>query len=360
MGTAFLHVFHQEAVRKLVDDGAALDCGGIFRLTDFRRIFYFRLFLQVIAVQVIGQDAGDHHHEWDDELEERGEHNAHLTFRQGFGSQRTLHDVLVEAPVKEVGNPQAQAKSRPRDFRIIRRTDHVQLAAHGIYTAGRVTGVQLKKARHPMPEAVRRIPQGGNRRAGIGGGGLNQMVRVCAAELRQGKIGYHAAAHNQGGAPEQVRPGAGFQPAHEHVYRGAEGNDNAADGDVAEVNAHGRVSREEHGDHLGAGVNHARSRHAYQNQQRGNGHQGTGQRVIPVFQEFGNRIYAAFQQLGKETEGYNHQRDCGQPFIPGDGHAHPVGRFAGHPHKLFRGNVGGNQGETHQPPGQTAAGKEIV
>ena len=28
-----------------------------------------------------------------------------------------------------------------------------------------------------------------NRRAGIGGGGLNQMVRVCAAELRQGKIG---------------------------------------------------------------------------------------------------------------------------------------------------------------------------
>ena len=55
-----------------------------------------------------------------------------------------------------------------------------------------------------------------------------------------------------------------------------------------------------------------------------------------------------------------HQRDSGQPFIPGNGHAHPVGRFSGHPHKLFRGNVGGNQGETHQPPGQTAAGKEIV
>ena len=141
VGTAFFHVFHQEAVRKLVDDGTALDGLGIFRLADFRRILHFGLFLQIIAVQVVGQDAGNHHYKRDDELEERGEHNAHLAFRQGLGSQRTLHDVLVQAPVEEVGNPETQAKGRPRDFRIVSRTDHVELAAHGIHAAGRIAGV---------------------------------------------------------------------------------------------------------------------------------------------------------------------------------------------------------------------------
>ena len=236
----------------------------------------------------------------------------------------------------------------------------MELAAHGIHAAGRIAGVEFKEARHPVPEAVRGISQGSDRCAGIGGGGLHQMVRVRTAQRHQGKICHHAAAYNQGSAPEQVRPGAGFQTAHEHVYRSTEGNDDAAHGDVAEVNAHGSVPRKEHGDNLGAGVNHARSRHAHQNQQRSNGHQGTRQRIIAVFQEFGNGVYTALQQLGKEAEGHDYQRDGGQPFIPRDRHANPVGGLAGHPHKLFRGNVGGDQGETHQPPGQAAAGQEVV
>ena len=360
VGAAGFHVFYQEAVRDPVNDRTPLDDGGILRLVDLLLILYFRLFPQIIAVQIVGQNAGYHYHERDDQFEESGEHDAHLAFRQGLGSERTLHDVLVEAPVKKVGNPQAQAKGRPRDFGIVRRTDHMQLAAHSVHAAGRIPGIKFKETRYPVPEAVGRIPQGSHRSPGIGGCGLHQVIRICSAQGHQGKIGHYAAAYNQGGAPEQVRPGTGLQTAHEYIHGTAECDDDAADGNIAKVDTHGAVAGKEYGNHLGPGVNNAGGRHAHQNQERSNSHQGTCRSIIALFQEFRNGIHPAFQQFGKETESHDHQRNGGQPFITGNRHAHPVGGLAGHAHKLLRGNIGGNQGKADEPPGQAAAGQEIV
>ena len=126
------------------------------------------------------------------------------------------------------------------------------------------------------------------------------------------------------------------------------------------VDAHSGVPGKEYGNHLGPGINDAGGRHAHQNKQRGNSHQGTRRSIIALFQEFRNGVHTAFQQFGKEAESHDHQRNGGQPFIPGNRHAHPVGGLAGHAHELFRGNVGGNQRKADEPPGQAAAGQEIV
>src|SRR5690606_4478759 len=65
----------------------------------------------------------------DDELQTRGKHDALLSLSERLRAERTLHDVLVEAPVEEIRYPEPDDKRGPRNGRIIRRTDHVQLPA---------------------------------------------------------------------------------------------------------------------------------------------------------------------------------------------------------------------------------------
>ena len=55
----------------------------------------------------VGGDAGNHHDQRNEQLQETGEHHALLGFVQALGGQRALGDVLVEPPVAQVGDPHA-------------------------------------------------------------------------------------------------------------------------------------------------------------------------------------------------------------------------------------------------------------
>ena len=68
--------------------------------------------------QVEGHDAGEDDDERDDELQGGGEHDAFLALGERFRAERPLGDVLVEAPVEEVRDPQADDQRRPRDGRV--------------------------------------------------------------------------------------------------------------------------------------------------------------------------------------------------------------------------------------------------
>ena len=60
---------------------------------------------EIMAVEVKTQNPGNHDDEGNDKLQGGCENNSLLSLRQGFGSEGSLHDVLVEAPVKEIRDP---------------------------------------------------------------------------------------------------------------------------------------------------------------------------------------------------------------------------------------------------------------
>jgi len=68
----------------------------------------------------------------------------------------------------------------------------------------------------------------------------------------------------------------------------------------------------------------------------------------------------ALQKRRNEEEGNDDERDGGHPLIAGDRHPQPVRRLAAHADELLGRDVGRDQRETDQPPGQTAAGEEVI
>ncbi len=65
------------------------------------------------------------------------------------------------------------------------------------------------------------------------------------------------------------------------------------------------------------------------------------------------------RNLGQKDKGHHDQSDGGHPFIARDGQADVVGRLPRHADELLGGNVGGDEGETDQPPAQAASGEEV-
>ena len=229
----------------------------------------------------------------------------------------------------------------------------MQLAADTVGGTFHITGVQV----HHAAQTVAELGTGGSqslsgsvgRGSGSGHHALRQG-RVCT-QGHDGKVGHHTAAHDKGSTPDKVGPGAGLQTTHIHVHRGSTGNDKAA-------GRHGKVKV--HGNHAGTGVNHSGGGHTHQNQQVHESHDNAGHTIVAFLQELGNGEHAALQQHGQEGEGHNHQNDGGKPFIASDSQTQPVGGLTAHTHELLRGNVGSQQGETHEPPAQATAGQEVV
>ena len=60
----------------------------------------------------VGHNARNDHDERDEQLEEGRESQALLRFGQRFGGKCPLDDVLVEAPIVEVGDPQSTNQHR--------------------------------------------------------------------------------------------------------------------------------------------------------------------------------------------------------------------------------------------------------
>ena len=61
---------------------------------------------------VVGADAGEHHDERDQDLEESGEHESLLGIVDALCGESFLDDVLVESPVAQVGQPYAADDGR--------------------------------------------------------------------------------------------------------------------------------------------------------------------------------------------------------------------------------------------------------
>jgi len=85
-----------------------LGCGWVGdRLLIDRQMFVGTLF-HIRAVEVERDDAGNDDDKRNDQLESRGKHQTLLAFREGGGTKDALGDVLVEAPVVEVRDPDAE------------------------------------------------------------------------------------------------------------------------------------------------------------------------------------------------------------------------------------------------------------
>jgi hypothetical protein len=197
------------------------------------------------------------------------------------------------------------------------------------------------------------------RDARVGGRG-REGGRIRLAQGMHGVVHHDPAADNQGGALKQVGPRAGLQSAREDVDGGRDADNPAGDREVAQVETEQRLALEVHADDLRAGVDDGGRGHADENDHGADGHDGAGEDVVAVFEKLGDRVDAALEEGGQEYERDENQRDGGHPLVTGDGHAQPVGRLAAHADELLRGDVGGDEREADQPPGQAPAGEKVV
>jgi hypothetical protein len=85
-----------------------------------------------------------------------------------------------------------------------------------------------------------------------------------------------------------------------------------------------------------------------------------GGAVVAVLEELGHGVDADLEELGQQPEGDDDQRDGGHPLVAGDGEADGGERAAGHADEVLGGDVGGDQREADEPPGQLAAREEVV
>ena len=86
-----------------------------------------------------GGDARHHDQQRDQELEEGGQHDALLGFVDVLGGEAALDDVLVEAPVAEVGHPHAAEDHRQARQVLVERIvgveDHVEVVVRHLVRA---------------------------------------------------------------------------------------------------------------------------------------------------------------------------------------------------------------------------------
>ena len=109
---------------------------GDRQFNDDRALFGGTAFFEGRPVMLIAQQKGRDARENDDdghqELQEGRENDAFLSFPEALGRQRSLDDVLIEAPVRDVHDPQpAKEHRQPRQIvvvRVVGREDHRELA----------------------------------------------------------------------------------------------------------------------------------------------------------------------------------------------------------------------------------------
>ena len=311
---------------------------------------------EVAGKEVVGEDSGNYHEEGNEQFKPRRKDDTFLTLCEGFRSKGPLHDVLVEPPVKEVGNPQADQKRGPGNVGILLGANHMKFAAGSI---GSVT--RLRFAIDPIIEQYEALPCPGlrdlfNGGFGIGDFGKDQFLGRFFCKDTEGKEHNNRTTENERRAPDEVGPGAGFEAPDEDIDRSEGGNEPAHRGEVVE-NRDGVVV---FGDEFRTGENHGGGCDKDEGHDRGDCHGETRDAVETILEEFRNGVEPGLEEFGQEPERHHDQRDCRDPLIGGNRHAQPVGGGARHAHELLGGNVGGDEREAHEPPGQSAAGEEVI
>ena len=307
-----------------------------------------RVVLQIRVEQVECQDPRYHDDEWDHQFQQRGKDDTFLTLGQRLRPQRALRDVLIQSPIEEIRNPQPDHQRSPRDRRIGQRPHHVCLAIR-------------QRPSVEVPEPL----QGSGVLEAVDGHlliarRLDEFFRSGVGQNRQGEKEHDRPACDERRALQQIGPGTRLEAAGKHVDRRQRADDPAADRDVPQIIAGHGHALEIARDDLGSRINDRGGRHADQDDQRGNRHDQAGKRVVAVLEKLRNRVDAAAEERGQEDKGHHDERDGGHPLVTGDRHAQPVGCLATHSHELLGRDIGGDQRESHQPPGQAAARQEVI
>ena len=267
----------------------------------------------------VGGDAGNHDNQRQDELEAGGKQDAALAFLERFGGQRPLDDVLVEAPVVDIGHPHA-ADEDP-DARQVHVLRMPLVQDHG------------KLVRCRLVDRAEAGPHAASPRHSV-----------------EREIGRDEATEDQEDHLDDVGPGHGRQPAVQRIGR-REGRQ--TEHSVDHRNAHDGLQRERAEVQHGGEVDEDVERDPEDRQDR------LELRGVPLLDELGNRVEPLLDEDGQEVFADEDQGQRRHPLIRGDGQA-DFESGAGHADELLGGYVGRDEGGAHRPPGERFAGEEIV
>lgn len=162
-----------------------------------------------LGVEVEGDDTGDDDDEGDEEFHPGGEHDTALALGEGGGAERALGDVLVEAPVVEVGDPYAEEEGGPGEDGVGGGKEHGHAGFIEVPEALDTAGVGVEGVDDDC--AAEGVGDGGGFRGG--------------AELGEGEEHDDGAADDEGATLEEVGPGAGFEAAGGDIDHGDEADD---------------------------------------------------------------------------------------------------------------------------------------
>ena len=267
----------------------------------------------------VGGDARNDHDERQDELQAGGKQDTALTFLQRLGRQRPLDDVLIEAPVVDVGHPHAAHKhtdaGQVHVFRMPLVQDHREFV-------GRRRVNRLEAGPHAAP----------------------------AGHRVQCEVGRDQAAKDEENHLDHIRPGDRRKPAVQRVGR-REGRE--AEHPVEHRNAHdglqGQRAQVQHGGEVDEDVEGDPE----------DRQDGLELGRVPLLDELGNGVQPLLDEDGQEVLADDDEGQRRHPLVGRDGQA-DLETGARHADELFGGNVGRDEGGAHRPPGQGFAGEEIV
>ena len=258
---------------------------------------------------------------------------------QGSRAESSLGDVLVETPVIEIGDPEAQEQGGPGQHGVIGRQEHVHPRL-----------VQRPEPFNRPGLGRQGLEQDG---AGLGirdGGGFGRRTQCT-----EGKNHDESAADDQGAALDEVGPGAGLETAGGDVEHGDDPDDQGAHGQADGIPGLGRQGADRQGPGVGD-----RAQEQHIDEEGGHRHHDARRGIEPHLQKLRHGVNPGPKEVRKEGEADHDEGDGGHPFVAGDGQANMAGGVAAHPDELLRRDVGGDQGKPDQPPAQTASGQKVI
>ena len=296
-----------------------------------------------ILHDVVGADTGQHHDKRNENLQEAGEDESFLGLVDVLGGQSFLDDILVEAPVAEVGEPHA--------------AHHGGDAGH----VGEGIGI-VALLYHEMEVYVLRV--------GTRGEVVKHFAQCAecvgaehAGHLAEGHIGGDQTAAHEECHLHHIGPCHRGQTTVDGVDAGHEEeseDDEHPQGHLDAEDAHGHALQTEYllnGKCAEPGHGGEVDEHVEEEPEDGEGQSHTV--VVAFAEELGDGEYLAVEHHWQQELADDHERDGGHHLVGCDGDAVAEAR-ARHADKLFGGDVGGDERGAHGPPCEGVAGEEVV
>ena len=263
------------------------------------------------------------HDERDEQLEEGRESQALLRFGQRFGGKRPLDDVLVEAPVVEVGHPQSADEHRnARQIMVF----GVVFRQNQMHTVTRHVGEMLDALHYGA---------------------------VRTDDLQRHHGGDKAAQHEQNDL-QDIRPSHRRETTGDGIERGNHPQPNDGGHDERTVTcADDGVNR------LGAEEEHGGEVH--EDEQTKPKHRENGFEIpgVTLLYELRDGVNSLFHKHRHEKLGHDDEGERGHELVGSHCKATREARPR-HPDELLRRDVRGYQRRAYRPPRQRLARKKVV